>query len=284
MNLQESIRRIIREEDYSPAGKEITPNSIIVHKSNPMFRDKIMEHGLKVSAGECYKVYVGYGVKCKPAIFATNSTNKRAWFDSTYDDDIWEINTEMIPDVKWYKDRHFESTKKHIVTFQDIPKEAITLKYEGTGSGDVKKWNKDSPNLYESIRKILKEETEKKPIVFNYKKYTLILSNNPCDIFTHFKVENLHGLNYKKCLAHKNTKDNAYIAGLTNISPKTKKHFLFLNLNRLGKDKEKMGLIMHETMHLSLELYKHDVENKEEEIITFAENEAYKIYDIIQNL
>ena len=161
MNLQESIRRILREEDYSPAGKEIIPNSIIVHKSNPMFRDKIMENGLKVRAGECYKIFVGYGLKCKPAIFATNSTNKRAWFDSTYDDDIWFIDTRMIPDVKWYKDRHFESTKKHIVTFQDIPKEAITLKYEGTGSGDVKKWDKDSPNIViESIKKILKEETE----------------------------------------------------------------------------------------------------------------------------
>jgi len=144
-------------EDYSPAGKEITPNSIIVHKSNPMFRDKIMEEGLKVRAGECYKIYVGYGVKCKPAIFATNSTNKRAWFDSTYDDDIWFIDTRMIPDVKWYKDRHFESTKKHIVTFQDIPKEAITLKHEGTGSGDVKTWSKDSPNLYESKDKSTKE-------------------------------------------------------------------------------------------------------------------------------
>ena len=144
-------------EDYSPAGKEITPNSIIVHKSNPIFRDKIMEEGLKVSAGECYKTYVGYGIKCIPAIFATNSTNKRAWFDSTYDDDIWFIDTRMIPDVKWYKDKHFESTKKHIVTFQNIPKEAITLKYEGTGSGDVKTWPKDSPNLYESKDKSTKE-------------------------------------------------------------------------------------------------------------------------------
>ena len=159
--IQESIRRVLREEDYSPAGKEIIPNSIIVHKSNPMFRDKIMEQGLKVRAGECYKIFVGYGVKCKPAIFATNSTNKRAWFDSTYDDDIWFIDTRMIPDVKWYKDRHFESTKKHIVTFQDIPKEAIILKYEGTGSGDVEKWDKDSPNIVrESIKKVLKEETE----------------------------------------------------------------------------------------------------------------------------
>ena len=150
--LQESIRRVLREEDYSPAGKEVTPNNIVIHKSNPMFRDKIMENGLKVRAGECYKVYVGYGVKCKPAIFATNSTNKRAWFDSTYDDDIWEINTEMIPDVKWYKDRHFESIKKHIVTFQNIPSEALTLKYEGSGRNDF---------LEESIRRILREETER---------------------------------------------------------------------------------------------------------------------------
>jgi hypothetical protein len=160
-DLQESIRKVLREEDYSPAGKEVTPNNIVIHKSNPMFRDKIMENGLKVRAGECYKIYVGYGVKCKPAIFATNSTNKRAWFDSTYDDDIWFIDTTKIPDVKWFKDRHYESRSKHIVTFQDIPKEAITLKYEGTGSSEdiLKSWPEDSPNrLQESIKRILMEE------------------------------------------------------------------------------------------------------------------------------
>jgi hypothetical protein len=150
----------IINEDYSPAGKEVTPNEIVVHKSNPMFRDKIMSQGLKARAGECYKIYVGYGEKCIPAIFATNSTNKRAWFDSTHDDDIWFIDTTKIPDVKWFKDKHFESRSKHIVTFQNIPKEAITLKYEGTGSGDVKTWDKKSPNLFESIRRILKEKTE----------------------------------------------------------------------------------------------------------------------------
>ena len=48
MNLQETIRRILREDNYSPAGKEVIPNKIIVHKSNPMFRDDIMENGLKV--------------------------------------------------------------------------------------------------------------------------------------------------------------------------------------------------------------------------------------------
>jgi hypothetical protein len=144
--MKELIRKILREE-YSPAGKEIIPNRIIVHKSNPMFRDNIMSEGLKAKAGECYRIYVGYGTKCKPAIFATNSTNKRAWFDSTYDDDIWFIDTTKIPDVKWFKDRHFESTKKHIVTFDNIPPEALTLKYEGTGrdSGFINEI-KDHPN------------------------------------------------------------------------------------------------------------------------------------------
>ena len=59
--------------------------------------------------------------------------------------------------------------------------------------------------------------------------------------------------------------------------------FLFLNTSRLGKEDERMGLIMHETMHLSLLIHKHNVEKKEEEIITWAEKEAYKIYDLIYN-
>jgi hypothetical protein len=145
-------------ENYSPAGKEITPNKIVIHKSNPKFRDRISNEGLKASAGECYKIYAGYGEKCIPAIFATNSTNKRAWFDSTYDDDVWEINTEMIPNVKWYKDRHFESTKKHIVTFDNIPSEAIELMSEGTGRDIVRESseNKDMDNDIEKNLKVIR--------------------------------------------------------------------------------------------------------------------------------
>lgn len=135
------------KENYSPAGKEITPNKIVIHKSTPKNRDRILEQGLKVRAGECYKTYAGYGEKCIPAIFATNSVNKRAWFNSSYDDDIWEIDTTMIPDVKWYKDNHYEPTKKHIVTFENIPSEALTLKYEGTESGLMRESKNESKNI-----------------------------------------------------------------------------------------------------------------------------------------
>ena len=156
MNLQESIRRILREENYSPAGKEITPNKIVIHKSNPKVRNKILNEGLKARAGECYKIYAGYGEKCIPAIFATNSTNKRASFDSTYDDDVWEIDTEMIPDVKWYKDRHYESRSKHIVTFENIPANAITLKHEGTGK-DLMRESNDNKFNKEKITKTFQD-------------------------------------------------------------------------------------------------------------------------------
>ena len=71
-------------ENYSPAGKEIIPNKIVVHKTSPAWRENILKTGLLVDVGDCYKTYVGYGEKCVPAIFATNSTNKRASFDSGY--------------------------------------------------------------------------------------------------------------------------------------------------------------------------------------------------------
>lgn len=154
MKIHKTIRRILRE-DYSPAGKEIIPNSIVVHKSSPVWRENILKTGLQVSTGDCYKIYVGYGIQCKPAIFATNSINERAWFDSTYDDDVWFIDTTKIPDVKWFIDRHFGSTKKHIVSFQNIPSEALTLKYEGSGRSEdfLEESMSEKPSFLSAIKK-----------------------------------------------------------------------------------------------------------------------------------
>lgn len=117
-------------EDYSPAGKQVPEkelNPTVIHKSNSKNRENILINGLTPRAGECYKTYAGYGEKCTPAIFATNTTNPIAFFDPDVDDDIWEIDTTEIPDVKWYKDRHYDSRKKHIVTFEPIPPKALTL-------------------------------------------------------------------------------------------------------------------------------------------------------------
>jgi len=166
-------------KEYSPAGKEITPKEKVYHQSNPIFRNKIEEQGLKVRAGECYKIYVGYGEKCIPAIFATNSSNKRAWFDSTYDDDVWEIDTTKIPNVKWFKDRHFDSRSKHIVTFENIPRDAIKLIYEGSGkdSGLMESESKSEDkklNLVKEMIYSLFDEVEFIEVDTNYEGKPLI--------------------------------------------------------------------------------------------------------------
>ena len=134
MNLQESIRRILREETYSPASDEYTPGEYVVHKSNPVWRDNIELTGLQTSVGDCYQQHVGGDEECKPSIFATDSLDEKNMFDSTYDDDIWIINTECA-EVTWYKDRHFDNGdyKHHIVTFENISSECLRLLHKGTG-------------------------------------------------------------------------------------------------------------------------------------------------------
>ena len=117
--------------------------------------------------------------------------------------------------------------------------------------------------------------------------YTLLLSENPCDLFTYFNVTEMHGLNYNDCMAHVNTIDDAYIWGLANYIPKKDgnykcgdERFIFINLLRYNDPLSTFGLIMHEMMHHSLELHNYNL-HLEEDIITWAEHESHEVYKII---
>lgn len=139
MNLQEQITRIQSmmglDENYDPSGDEYTPGKFVVHKSNPIFRKQIKKQGLTTQVGECYQIKAGDNVKCKPAIFATDSLNKEDMFDDGYDDDTWIIDTECAG-VTWYRDAHFVEGGDfdyHIVTFENIPLNCIKLIHKGTG-------------------------------------------------------------------------------------------------------------------------------------------------------
>lgn len=119
--------------------------------------------------------------------------------------------------------------------------------------------------------------------------YILLLSYNPCDIFTYFNVEQMHGLNAIDCNAHANTTESAYIAGWSNFIPKESgeyvnenPRFVFINLSRCTDSVSTFGLIMHELMHQSFALHKYNVD-QEEEIITWAEEEAYEVFKIVEN-
>ena len=117
--------------------------------------------------------------------------------------------------------------------------------------------------------------------IFSFTLYTLILSHNPCDVFKFYNVTEMHGLNLADCENYNNTHEDAYIAGLANVSPIDGKPFVFINLSRCTDDIKIFGLIMHEMMHLSIDLHDNDL-SQEEKIITWAELESYKIFKIIK--
>lgn len=118
--------------------------------------------------------------------------------------------------------------------------------------------------------------------------YTLLLSKNPCEIFIHFAEEEMHGLSFRECVLYSNTSKDAYIAGLANYVPKDSgdyKHgdpfFVFINLTRCTSPLETMLTINHEMIHRAFELYDWDM-SKEEEMISWAENETRKVYPIVR--
>lgn len=94
------------------------------HTSNPKNRISIERVGLISSVGWSYEY--NHGEKVTPAIFL--STTYEARFDSTYDDDIYEVNVEGI---------YFITDKMNsswVLTYQNnIPPSAIKLIYAGTG-------------------------------------------------------------------------------------------------------------------------------------------------------
>jgi hypothetical protein len=109
---------------------EVKPNRYLYHSSNTFFRDKIKNEGLVVKGYS--ETWLGDTEIEGEVIFATNSSNREDWFDSTYDNDIYEIDTNLIKN-KWYKDPNFlQKTYHHIITFENIPLKAIKLIYKGS--------------------------------------------------------------------------------------------------------------------------------------------------------
>jgi len=131
----------------------------------------------------------------------------------------------------------------------------------------------------------------------NMGKYILLIGNDATEIFDYYNVEEMHGLNRADAQAEevdKTVGNGVYIYGLTNYDPADKKltakdpykPFLFLNMGTFKKYNvtEKATAVMHETMHMSILLNNWNIKDKEEEVITFAEDEANKIIAKLMNV
>ena len=131
---------------------------------------------------------------------------------------------------------------------------------------------------------------------FDFDTYKLCLSFNPCDLFTFFDVKYLHGLTYKDCISCTNKEDDSYIAGMCNEIPRTwlwsnkdqqvyeryTPRYVFINLSRCNTELETITLIYHELLHQSFYIHDHDMDS-EEKIISWAEEETKKVYEIVKN-
>lgn len=115
---------------------EVVPNKYVYHTSNPFFRDKISKMGL-IPKGKSEAWLDDTKIDGK-VIFAVNSDNRKDWWSSGYNDDLYRIDTTNLKN-KWYYDPNFvEGIYKvdkpdRIITFEPIPINAIELIYKGTG-------------------------------------------------------------------------------------------------------------------------------------------------------
>ena len=113
--------------------------------------------------------------------------------------------------------------------------------------------------------------------------YHLLLSYDPCEIFEYYEEVNLCGLDYHECIFRENTPEDSYLAGLTNMIPGSRdKQFVFINLLKCTDDLSTLLLINHELLHHSFHLHTYNL-HREEEIISWAEQETRKIYEIVKN-
>lgn len=123
-------------------------------------------------------------------------------------------------------------------------------------------------------------------------KYIVLFGDNATEIFDYYKVDEMHGLNRKDAQAEevdKTVGNGVYIYGWTNYDPADKKltakepykPFIFINLGTFKRYSltEKATAIMHETMHMSILLNNWKIDDKEEEVISFAEEQANKIIE-----
>lgn len=152
-NQEDFIRELIREQLSKFKYKPVNVNEFVYHTSNPIFRDNISKEGLIPK--EKSEAWLSNTKIDGKVIFAVNSDEKEDWWDSTYDDDIYQIDTTKISN-KWFEDPNFSNDNEqfaiyngkkiklpnntsenyHIITFENIPVEAIKLIYKGTGSSE----------------------------------------------------------------------------------------------------------------------------------------------------
>lgn len=126
--IRETIKEFLKE-NYNSKLIQVKPNKYVYHTSNPIFRDKISKEGL-IPKGKSESWLSDTKIDGE-VIFVVNSNKEGYRFNSTYDDDIYRIDTTKLNN-KWYNDPNFGSDGLHLITFDKIPLNVIKLIYKGS--------------------------------------------------------------------------------------------------------------------------------------------------------
>lgn len=129
------MRHIEAYQDYLNESRshlvEVKPDRYVYHTSNPIYREKIAREGLTPKGRS--ETWLSDTAISGKVIFAVNTNKADYVWDSTYDDDIYRIDTGSLGN-KWYHDPNFSSDGIHMITFEAIPKDALELTYKGSGN------------------------------------------------------------------------------------------------------------------------------------------------------
>lgn len=144
--------------------------------------------------------------------------------------------------------------------------------------------------LYKNTVELVKKSKLEGYRTYDRNQYELIVGENALQVFKRFNVQHLHGLSVEGA-EQRIKQGGTYIDGLSNYHPKDKdlmltpKPFLFLNLYAIKHHYSKdqiPTLVMHECMHMAIKLWAYKVDVYEEQMITWAEEEANVIVEILK--
>lgn len=105
----------------------------LYHTANPVFREKIRKEGLVPQVGDSYflhwegELFNGKRVESKADLPKYVFLSKEP-YDSTYDDDVWEVNAGGLLNLK--EDPGLPGA---LVCDEVIPPSELKLIYEGSG-------------------------------------------------------------------------------------------------------------------------------------------------------
>lgn len=100
----------------------------LYHVSNPINRKSILKNGLLPKVGDSYSAHYEGENELEPVVFLSSKND----YDSTWDDDRWEIDVNQINPQKLFLD--FDRGMKNCYVYTDvIPPTALKLIYKGNG-------------------------------------------------------------------------------------------------------------------------------------------------------